>query len=96
MGQTAACNILAAGGEGDFKRFDAVPFFWSRHYDLTINYVGHAERWDTIHIDGDLGARDATLTFRADGRPLAVATIGRDHAGLEAEHAMEHTLEYAS
>jgi hypothetical protein len=27
---------------GHRERFDAVPFFWSQHYDAVINYVGHA------------------------------------------------------
>jgi NADPH-dependent 2,4-dienoyl-CoA reductase/sulfur reductase-like enzyme len=43
QGQVAAKNIL-----GQRVRFDAVPFFWSQHYDLGINYVGHAENWDPI------------------------------------------------
>ena len=36
------------------ERLDAVPFFWSQHYDTTINYMGHAERWDAVKIDGNL------------------------------------------
>src|SRR5258708_457251 len=26
------------------EKFDAVPFFWSAHYDVGINYVGHASQ----------------------------------------------------
>jgi len=33
---------------GSAERFDAVPFFWSQHYDVPINYVGHAEQWASI------------------------------------------------
>jgi NADPH-dependent 2,4-dienoyl-CoA reductase/sulfur reductase-like enzyme/nitrite reductase/ring-hydroxylating ferredoxin subunit len=84
QGQTAARNILGAR-----EPFTAAPFFWSAHYDLTINYAGHAASWDTIEVDGNLDARDAAVSFRADGRTLAVATVGRDRALLEAEVAME-------
>ena len=44
--------------------FDAVPFFWSQHYDVPINYVGHAEKWDEIAIDGDIKGRDCILRYR--------------------------------
>jgi len=84
QGQTAARNMLAAR-----EAFDVVPFFWSQHYDVPINYVGHAEAWDEIAIDGDIAARDCLLRYKNKGRVLAVASIYRDLASLEAELAME-------
>jgi len=84
QGQTAARNIL-----GRKERFDAVPFFWSQHYDLAINYVGHAESWDDVKIDGSLDARDCAVSYRKGGRTLATATISRDLQSLQAELTME-------
>jgi NADPH-dependent 2,4-dienoyl-CoA reductase/sulfur reductase-like enzyme/nitrite reductase/ring-hydroxylating ferredoxin subunit len=84
QGQVAARNMI-----GGRERFDAVPFFWSRHYDVRINYVGHAERWDDVRIDGSLEALDCTVEYRRGGRTLAVATVGRDRANLEAEVRLE-------
>jgi NADPH-dependent 2,4-dienoyl-CoA reductase/sulfur reductase-like enzyme/nitrite reductase/ring-hydroxylating ferredoxin subunit len=86
QGQVAALNIL-----GRKQRFDAVPFFWSQHYDVVINYVGHAESWDTIDIDGTLAARDCAVTYKRGGRILAVATIARDLQSLKAERDLELT-----
>jgi NADPH-dependent 2,4-dienoyl-CoA reductase/sulfur reductase-like enzyme len=84
QGQSAARSIL----EED-QRFDAVPFFWSQHYDVPINYVGHAERWDSVEVDGIIEGRDCAVRFKRAGRTLAVATIYRDRQSLEAELAME-------
>ncbi len=84
QGQTAARNILGRG-----ERFALVPFFWSQHYDSVINYVGHAEKWDAVDIDGSLDAQDCTVTYRLNGRTLAVATVGRDKASLDAEARIE-------
>src|SRR5262249_55553265 len=56
QGQTAARNMM-----GYREAFDAVPFFWSQHYDVPINYVGHAEKWDEIAVDGDIKGRDCVL-----------------------------------
>ncbi len=84
QGQTAARNMLGAR-----ELFDAVPFFWSQHYDVPINYVGHAEKWDEIAVDGNIGAKDCLLRYKSGGRVLAVASVYRDGASLEAELAME-------
>ena len=74
---------------GQRVRYDAVPFFWSQHYDIAINYVGHAEKWDAVEIVGSLEARDCEIAYKRGGRVLAVATIGRDTRSLEAELQME-------
>ena len=87
QGQVAARNML-----GRQERFDAVPFFWSQHYDMTINYVGHAEQWDRLDIDGDPAARDCAVRFWHGGRKLAVATAGRDMASLKAEVELEQAM----
>jgi apoptosis-inducing factor 3 len=84
QGQTAALNML-----GYREAFDAVPFFWSQHYDVPINYVGHAEQWDELKIEGDIAGKDCLLRFRRNGRTVAVVTIFRDVESLEAELAME-------
>jgi 3-phenylpropionate/trans-cinnamate dioxygenase ferredoxin reductase subunit len=90
QGEVAALNLL-----GKNQPYDAVPFFWSAHYDCTISYLGHAENWERVDIAGDLGALDCAVAFRSGERTLALATIGRDRASLEAELAMERGDEAA-
>ena len=84
QGQAAARNMLGQGWP-----YDDVPFFWSAHYDVSINYVGHAERWDAVEVDGDPFARDVAVRFKRGGRTLAVASIFRDTESLNAEVDME-------
>ncbi|HEY6979911.1 FAD-dependent oxidoreductase [Reyranella sp.] len=84
QGQAAALNML-----GHREAFTAVPFFWSQHYDIPINYVGHAERWDELTVDGDIAAKDCLLRYKVKGRTLAVASIFRDVASLQEEVALE-------
>jgi NADPH-dependent 2,4-dienoyl-CoA reductase/sulfur reductase-like enzyme len=87
QGQTVARNML-----GRRERFDQAPFFWTRQYDLTLSYVGHARQWDRIEIDGSLGSREATVAYWNNGRRLAVLTIGRDRDSLVAEFELEQKI----
>ena len=88
QGEIAAANMLGAD-----QPFEMVPFFWTKHFDLAIRYVGHAPQWDEIAVEGDVSRRDATVNFRSHGRDLAVATVGRDRESLRAELAMEQQLD---
>ena len=85
QGQAAALNML-----GHAMPFTAVPFFWSQHYDVPINYVGHAEAWDEIVTEGNIMSKDCVLRFKRNGHVSAVASIFRDLESLEAEVLMEH------
>lgn len=78
QGQVAAENML-----GGNQPFQDVPFFWSAHHDVTIRYVGHAQAWDEIEIDGDIATRDCAVSYMKNGKTVAVATIGRDQQALE-------------
>jgi NADPH-dependent 2,4-dienoyl-CoA reductase/sulfur reductase-like enzyme/nitrite reductase/ring-hydroxylating ferredoxin subunit len=84
QGQIAALNMM-----GIRTPFNSAPFFWSQHYDVPINYVGHAEKWDAIEIDGDVMKRDCVVRYKLGGRVLAVASIYRDKESLEAGVDME-------
>jgi len=92
QGQAVAADMLGLG-----TAFSAVPFFWSRHYDVSINHVGHASRESSIEVIGNLQKRDATVIFRhaghtpssKHGRITAVATVGRDQQSLAVEAALE-------
>ena len=86
QGQAAARNIL-----GQQRRFDAVPFFWTDQYDFSLAYIGHAEHWDTIEMDGllDEATQDCAITYRRAGKRLGVVVVHRDLEGLRAEAAFE-------
>ncbi len=90
QGQTAARDMLGAD-----EAFDDVPFFWSQHYDVPINYVGHGAGWDSLDVSGSVDERDCVVTLRRGGRALAVASVYRDVASLKAELALERGDEKA-
>ena len=87
QGQVAALNML-----GRRRPFDAVPFFWSQHYDVEIHYLGHAEAWDTAELDGSFDRNDWSVTYRRADRVTAIATMSRQLQTLKTEHGLETAL----
>jgi NADPH-dependent 2,4-dienoyl-CoA reductase/sulfur reductase-like enzyme/nitrite reductase/ring-hydroxylating ferredoxin subunit len=90
QGQTAARTMLGAR-----EPFTIPPFFWSNHFDLHIHYVGHSSQGDKATVAGDLKAKEASISFRSDGKLSAVASVGRDRENLEAETALERGEEFS-
>src|SRR5260221_5005209 len=84
QGQTAARNILGRG-----EPFTAGPFFWSQHYDVGINYLGHAERWGGVDVPRNLAHRSCGGAHRSRGRIAAIASVYRDAENLRAEAMLE-------
>ena len=73
QGRVAAHNMA-----GKQARYDAVPFFWTTQFDITLNYVGHAGSWDEVVINGDVAAHDFLAYYVQDSRVLAAAGMNRD------------------
>jgi NADPH-dependent 2,4-dienoyl-CoA reductase/sulfur reductase-like enzyme/nitrite reductase/ring-hydroxylating ferredoxin subunit len=84
QGQTAARNML-----GRMERFDAIPFFWTQHFDVRVSYVGRAQTWDRLEVKPGLPEGDWEQRYFRDGTLLAVATVGRDRESLAAELGLE-------
>lgn len=84
QGQTAARNMLRYR-----EKFTVVPFFWSQHYDVSISYVGHAQKWDELVIEGRLHPKTVFFAFKNRGKTRAVASIFREVDRLQAELAKE-------
>lgn len=87
QGQVAARNIL-----GYREPYDAIPFFWTQQFGVALKYVGHAEKWDAVEIDGSLAEKDCAVSYKQGGKTVAVATIGRDLQNLEFEATLEASL----
>jgi hypothetical protein len=68
--------------------FDAVPFFWTRQFDVGLVYVGHAASWDEIIYRGDVAAHDFLAFFVKGNRVLAVAGMNRDQEMAAAEELL--------
>lgn len=64
--------------------------FWSAHFTVRNNQVGHAETWDALMITGLADQRNEAVRFERAGRRLALATTLRDGERLSAELAMGH------
>jgi NADPH-dependent 2,4-dienoyl-CoA reductase/sulfur reductase-like enzyme len=87
QGQAVAANMM-----GLRKRYQAVPFFWTQQYEVSLRYVGRAANWDTVVIDGDVSSRDFIARYYGKGVHLASAAVGRDREMLEEERRFERLI----
>lgn len=62
---------------GDAASFDAVPYFWSAQHGR-LSYLGHAEDFDEVHIEGDLAGNSFTAFYVKNGRVQAALGLGKN------------------
>lgn len=80
-------RIAGANMAGKKTLYKSVPFFWTRQAGFSLGYVGYADKWDEIIVDGDVDSKKFLAYFISDDRISAVAGIGRS-AELGAAHAL--------
>ena len=69
----AARNML--GGDAVYE---GVPFFWTYHFGKRFEYLGHAETWDDIAIEGELDRQEFVALLLQGGMVGAVVACGRE------------------
>ena len=69
--------MLAAIDHRPAEPFRAVPYFWSYQLGQGLDYVGHANHWDEVIIDGDLAGGDFLAYYRQGDHIPAAASVGR-------------------
>ncbi len=72
-GHAAGCNMAGVPTE-----YTSVPFFWTMQAGLSLQYVGHAQGWDEIIIDGQIAEKNFLAYYVKNGTVHAVAAMGRD------------------
>lgn len=73
---------------GDPSPYDETPYFWSDQFGLRLQYVGHAESWHAVEIDGAncsftaryLDERGRLLAALAANRPAETAALRQELA----------------
>lgn len=73
QGRLAARNMLGAAASDC-----SIRFFWTPHFRQRLDYVGHAEHWDEIVVDGDLEVPNFIAWYIEAGVVRAVAGWGQE------------------
>ncbi|MBW4434810.1 MAG: FAD-dependent oxidoreductase [Pelatocladus maniniholoensis HA4357-MV3] len=73
QGRIAAHNMA-----GKAVKFRGLPFFWTMQFKFSLRYIGHAQSWDEIVVDGDLQQQKFIAFYIKNNQVLAVATSHRD------------------
>ena len=68
QGSYAAYNML-----GKFIPYGNTPFFWTRHYNKSIQYIGHAPVYDSVHVEGSIENNKFIAYYIKDNKVLAIA-----------------------
>lgn len=71
QGRAAAGIILDRA-----QAYDRIPYFYSDQFDLSLEYVGYAPRWDRVVYRGDPAQRTFMAFWLKDGAVAAGMSVG--------------------
>jgi NADPH-dependent 2,4-dienoyl-CoA reductase/sulfur reductase-like enzyme len=87
QGSFSAFNML-----GKLQPYGNIPFFWTRHYDKSLQVVGHAHKFDEVHVEGDVFGQNFIAYYMNQGRILQVSGMGRSSDVLTMQEAMHQNV----
>lgn len=73
-------RIAAGAMLGEPASYDAVPFFWTQHYGVRYEYLGHAGKWDKVEIIGSPEKDKFVALYSLKDKVAAVVATGRMRA----------------
>ena len=79
QGEAAVRSLLGRG-----EPYDPVLYFWSDQFDVEIQYMGHAVRWDRIVVRGRPGEFEFAAFYLDGGVVRAAMTVGRPQEEADA------------
>ncbi|MFM0038741.1 FAD-dependent oxidoreductase [Paraburkholderia strydomiana] len=85
-------RIAARNMCGARKRYTGVPYFWTYHYGKRFEYLGHANEWDEILVDGELEHQQFVALYLKDGKLAAVLACEREALTARLIDAMGQAL----
>ena len=73
--------------------YGSIPFFWTRNYNKSLQYVGNGDGFKEVHITGDLSERKFVAYYINDrDQIIAVAGMNSGPAILTLFEAMQQNL----
>ena len=76
-------RLAGANAAGARRAYRGVPFFWTRQFGVSLQYLGYVDAWDEVVLDGDPSARKFLAFYLRNDQVWAVAGMGR---GYEMAH----------
>jgi apoptosis-inducing factor 3 len=88
QGTFAAFNML-----GKLIPYGSIPFFWTRNYNKSLQFVGNAQGFTEIHVDGDVAANKFIAYYiNKQDQVIAVAGQGKSSALLSLFEALQQNV----
>jgi len=72
-------RIVAANIAHMSQHNQIVPFFWTYHFGKNVEYIGHPNGWDRVHLDGDLEEQNFIALQLRSEHVVGVIACQREH-----------------